>query len=336
MATTGLAAFVDGAAAGGIDHSTLLDRYRAVMLGVATGNALGVAAEGESRSAIRRHWPDGLRDIDPAERGRPWDDDLAETVVLAKALLRSEELNPDLFGLELVQWKRESGRGIGALTRDVVAELESGKEVMEAARNAWERSGWSSAGNGAVARCAPVALRCRSSGAYLIRTARTSALATHYDARCEWSTVVVAALLAVALSGGITDFSELAAALQPARTGEWESAALEQVVEAIREADGVELEALELDDPMDMGYTLKAMKVALWCAQQEDDLESIVISVVGSGGATDTNGAIAGAVMGARMGTAALPRRWLDNVARHDEVVQLADQLYDGSDRRNR
>ena len=51
-----------------------------------------------------------------------------------------------------------------------------------------------------------------------------------------------------------------------------------------------------------MGYTLKAMQVALWCATQASGFEEALVAVISAGGDTDTNGAIGGAVLGARFG----------------------------------
>ena len=43
-------------------------------------------------------------------------------------------------------------------------------------------------------------------------------------------------------------------------------AGADQVGEAIQSVEGATLDALELDDPVNMGFTLKTMRVALWCA----------------------------------------------------------------------
>ncbi|CAN5676345.1 ADP-ribosylglycohydrolase family protein [soil metagenome] len=331
MTTAALEALVDEAAATSVDDAVLKDRYRGVLLGVAVGNALGIPAEGESQHAIRRHWPQRLTEIDHEELDRPWDDDLAQTVLLAEALLRTEDLNLDFLAQELVRWKQENGRGMGLLTRDVIAELESGEPALEAARIVWDRSGWSTAGNGAVMRCAPVALRWRRSGTHLVRSARTSAAVTHHDARCEWSTVAADVALASLLSGASPDLARLASALEQLAGGDTETVAIEQVAEAVRSVEGSSLDGLELDDPMDMGYTLKAMSVALWCSFQAADLEAVVVDVVNGGGDTDTNGAVAGAVMGARVGAEGIPQRWLGNIPRADELTAIADRLFEAS-----
>jgi len=301
------------------------------MLGLAVGNALGLPAEGESAHAIRRHFPGGITEVREEERDRPWDDDLAQTALLAEVLLESEELDSEAFAARLVEWAHENGRGIGELTRSVIDELARGRPSYEAARLAWEGNAMSNAGNGAVMRCAPVALRHMRSGVDLIRTARTSALVTHYDVRCEWSTVVTAVALATCLSSEPVEVGDLAAAVD-SLGGEGRSAdSIEQVAEATRMTEGSSLDELELDDPMDMGYTLKAMQVALWSMAQAGGFEQTVVGVVNQGGDTDTNGALAGAVMGARHGASSIPQRWVDNVADTDRLTGLADRLFEVS-----
>jgi ADP-ribosyl-[dinitrogen reductase] hydrolase len=297
------------------------------LLGVAVGNALGLPAEGSSHSSIRRRWPEGITEVDPRERELPWDDDLAQTVLLAEALLDNDELDLEDFAGRLLKWSRENGRGMGALTGEVMSRLAAGDSAIEASQTAWEQSGWSNAGNGAVTRSAPVALRWRRWGGGLVRTARASALVTHYDPRCEWSTVAFDVALCFALTDTALDLGELAGALQKVEEGEQSDAALEQVVEAVRAVPAVDLHDLALDNPMDMGYTLKAMQVGLWCLEHAKPPDVLLPEIVGAGGDTDTNGAVAGAVVGARAGATGIPARWVANVRDAERVTQIADRL---------
>ncbi|MDQ3751981.1 MAG: ADP-ribosylglycohydrolase family protein [Actinomycetota bacterium] len=294
--------------------------YRGTLLGVAAGNALGIPAEGHSRRSVERSFHGGPSEVDPAELTTAWDDDLAQTAVLAEALTAGELDLDDLARL-FVTWGQTNGRGIGHLTSEVLDQLTGGESASSAARVVWERRPLSSAGNGAVMRCSPVALRWRSSGRDLIRDARTSALVTHYDPLCEWSTVAMCVALALTLSGAPVDLGRLAAGVDA--TG-----APDEVASAIGAVGDGGLRPLALDDPMDMGYTIKGMQVGLWAAIQADaDFEAVVNQVVAEGGDTDTNGAIAGAVMGARLGAGAIPSRWLDNIADTDRLMDLADAL---------
>ena len=307
----------------------LQDRYRGVMLGLAAGNALGVPVEGESAHAIHRRFSGGLVEIDAKELDRPWDDDLAQAALLAETLTESDELDSEAFAARLVAWADQNGRGMGSLTRAVIDELKAGRPSQEAARLAWEQNPMSNAGNGAVMRCAPVALRHLRSGTNLVRSARASALVTHYDARCEWSTVVTAVATATCLGEERAAVCDIAHATGAMGGRGWLADSIEQVTEAARSVTGSSLGDLQLDDPVDLGFTLKAMQVALWCTEQPGEFEETVVAVVNEGGDTDTNGAVAGAVMGARYGASSIPKRWLINIADTEKLTELADRLFE-------
>jgi ADP-ribosylglycohydrolase len=291
------------------------------MLGLAVGNALGLLTEGFSREAVAARFPGGVREIDPRERTRPWDDDLAQAALLAEALLEDPLLDPQGFADRLVRWAEESGRGMGSLTRRVIAKLAAGTPASAAAREAWEEEGRQAAGNGAVMRCAPVALRWRGSGPHLVEVTERSALVTHFDPRCVWSAVALNVALARALGGADPDLQALAARLDVA-------GAPRAVGEAVCQAGSLPLEAFGLDDRATMGCTLKAMQVGLWALRQPPDFDAALRQVVGAGGDTDTNGAVAGAVLGGRVGLEGIPERWLASIAEGDRLAGLADRLF--------
>ncbi len=81
-----------------------------------------------------------------------------------------------------------------------------------------------------------------------------------------------------------------------------------------------------------MGYTLLALIVGLLTFWRATDVEYTLGSVVDGGGDTDTNGAIAGALLGARFGQDAIPKRWRDRIAAIREgstpLESLADRLW--------
>lgn len=296
-------------------------RYRGVLLGVAAGNALGIRVEGWPEARVRQAFPDGVRDIGPLERSRPWDDDLAQTALLARALLEGQGLI-DLEDLarRLVEWERVNGRGIGSLTDRVILALRRGTRATEAAELVWRQDGREPAGNGAVMRCSPVAMRWLGDGRRLVEQSLASAKVTHFDPRCQWSTCVAVLAVAAALSGAELDRPRLGLALAKANAPDTVVAAVTAAVASLGE--------LTLDDPQAMGYTLKAMQVGLWCLTCEVSAGDVLVQVVSAGGDTDTNAAVAGAVLGARGGEEAVPDRWLQNIAGVDELIRLADELW--------
>ena len=71
-----------------------------------------------------------------------------------------------------------------------------------------------------------------------------------------------------------------------------------------------QLSELQLDDKKGIGYTLKCMGAGFWALRQTDfryALEAIVFEA----GDADTNGAVAGALLGCKLGFSGLPKSWL-------------------------
>lgn len=296
-----------------------MDRYRGVVLGLAVGNALGLPAEGRPAAWIRERYPRGLADIDPVETDRPWDDDVAQAVLLAEALVEEGRLDLEDLGRRLLAWYRESGRGIGLQTARVIEQLSRGTPAAYAAGLVWEASGRQAAGNGAVMRCAPVALRWWRDEERLIEQSRISARVTHEDPRCQWSCVALNLALAGALAEKPLDLADLARRLR-------DREAPGEVTEAIHASLEGDPANLRLDG-WDMGYTLKAMQVGLWCLAQERDFEGALVQVVACGGDTDTNGAVAGAALGAAAGAGAIPERWLARISGTEHLRTLGARL---------
>lgn len=299
--------------------TTLQDRYRGALLGLAVGNTLGLPVESWPRDRIQQAYPQGVREIDPVELKLPWDDDLAQAVIIAEAILEHDTLGNDDLAARLLEWYESNGRGMGGQTRAVLNALRHGMLPSEAARLVWERDGGTPAGNGAVMRCAPIAMRWRLDPAKLRVETENSSRITHHDPRCGWSAFAVNLAIADALNGRTATIESIAAALEAADVSFI-------LVQSARAASGRDLDDLKLDGSS-MGYTLKAMQVGLWCLERGADFEESLVAVIQAGGDTDTNGAVAGAVLGALHGADAIPERWIAGVARAERLLAMADQL---------
>lgn len=297
------------------------ERYHGALLGHAVGNALGGPLEGYPSQRIRALLPQGIRDIPAREKHQPWDDDVAQAIELAECLLETNPFNPDTYLRRLVRWAETSGRGIGRQTYEVLSRARAGTRGTEAAIAIWEESGRGAAGNGAIMRCVPVALRWRRDPLRLIEDAGHSARVTHYDPRCVWTTVAACAVIAHALAGSHGTLHELADGLS--RVG-----APDEVVAAVRRSATSDLSALELDEPHSMGYTVRTMSAGLWVFLNGTDFESTLLRIIHAGGDTDTNGAVAGAVLGARFGASSIPERWITALPSPQALRSLADRLW--------
>jgi len=168
-----------------------------------------------------------------------------------------------------------------------------------------------------VMYCAPLGVARAGRPDRLHEEAPALSRLTHWDGRCQ------TACLAVTLA---------AAALVH---GEPAEAAIVAAVEAVGDREGgEELEYLVgeagrarvLDGP-DQGFTLFTAGIALQVAGEGRGFEEGLRYVVGLGGDTDTNAAVAGALLGAAHGVVAIPAAWLDALAERDELAAEAVEL---------
>ena len=72
----------------------------------------------------------------------------------------------------------------------------------------------------------------------------------------------------------------------------------------------------------------EALAIALYCAlRHENDLSACLISAVNHKGDSDSTGAIAGNILGARVGYAAMDQKWKQDLELREEILSLADAL---------
>ena len=326
-----LVALLRGMTGANAAPAELRDRGRGALLGLAAGNLLGLPVEGVRYSDIDRRYPEGVTEIDPREASRPMDDDLAQAVDLGEALLAGGDYTSD-FARRLIKWRRENGRGIGYTTAEVIDELERGEPFPGPARIVFERKN-RIAPNGGVMRCAPVALARHDAPELLVSDSAATCAVTHYAPACQWSCVIVNAVIAVLLHGAVPDLRAIVAAAQADGAPDMASAASADgipgtVLDSIADGSPVVPGAdwLRCNQRL-IGHTLLAMQVGLWAAVTPLTLQDALIGIVNGGGDTDTNAAVAGAVLGARYGASAIPERWLDCIPQRGRIETLTDGL---------
>ena len=71
----------------------------------------------------------------------------------------------------------------------------------------------------------------------------------------------------------------------------------------------------------------EALAIGVFCALAAPGFESALRLAVNHGGDSDSTGAIAGNLLGASLGEAAIPVRWLDVLELREEIARLAEEL---------
>lgn len=298
------------------------ERARGCLVGLALGDALGFPLEGLSERRIARRFGRLERFAFLGSRGYVSDD--TELSVLAGEALLAAEGDPAgaarEFGKRLVGWFWWFPPGLGMAT-------------MRAAWN-WtlgRQRGIASAGNGAAMRAAPLGLwpgRPRPLVEALSRT-------THTDPRAVHGALVVAEAVDLLVEGKEADWPTLSQRLPDldARLRE----ALDQAWKLVSFQASPELRAERLGRS---GYVLHSVALALaalW-SRPPSFLEGLQ-DVILRGGDADSNGAIAGALLGAAFGRRGLPEelvRALEPAFSAARLEALADDLTAGARARYR
>ena len=300
----------------------LLTRARGALLGLVVGNQLGVPTERlGTAQAIREAYPGGVRDLAPPPKGSPFDDDAAMTLLLAESLVQRGDFDAADVAQRWVKWMKLDGRGIGPTTQRALRLIERGTEPFEAGRLAREAEAGAAgaASNGAVMRCLPVALRYHDNVDRLMRVSAQQAAVTHADERCTWGAVAVNLAARELLHGNPYFVDEVLHRLQ--------GGAPRALNEAIRRVPWEQESDLPIAAPGAYGYVVHCVEIAFWCAVHRPSFEDALIFLAEAGGDTDTNAAVAGALLGARDGEAAIPPRWLEQLGAARGVATLAERL---------
>jgi ADP-ribosyl-[dinitrogen reductase] hydrolase len=293
----------------------LRERVVGCVLGLALGDALGAPFEFRRRDEI----PDPLPAFQLSTGGRSpgaWTDDTALARNLWRSLAERGDLDTaDVLARHLV-WFATDPPDVGNLTRRVLSGIRDG--IPDAARRYVEERGPEvSATNGSVMYCAPLGAFRATRADMLVDEAPALSAITHWDERCRTSCLAVTLTIAALVRG------------------EDPGAAVGATIAAIVDREGgEELEFLvaeagrsrRIDGP-DQGSTFFTAGIALQVVAEGLAFEEGLRHVVSLGGDTDTNAAVAGALLGARHGRRALPEGWLAKLAERDGIEAEAEAL---------
>jgi ADP-ribosylglycohydrolase/fructose-1,6-bisphosphatase/inositol monophosphatase family enzyme len=268
-----------------------LARAQGCLLGQIAGDSLGALVEFAHEEAILRSHPDGPRRLVDGGvwnilAGQPTDDS-EMALALARSILARGRFERDAALQAYRDWLRSSpfdvGGTVGAALRD--------------------HPNPGSQANGSVMRAAPLGIHAHAlAPALAAELARQDSSLTHPNPACGDG----AAAFVVAVSHAIREGDGPEAAWRAAVGWATGAGAARLVVEA--------LEAARLGPPVCHGESQGWVKVALQNAFHEllhaPSLEEGVVATVRRGGDTDTNAAIAGALLGAVHGREAVPAQW--------------------------
>ncbi len=315
-------------------NNSAKSRARGCLLGQIAGDALGTTVEFESADRIARAHPGGLRDI---VGGGPFrvqpgqvTDDTELALALARSVVAAGCYDRDAAAASYLAWMRSRPFDIGNTTRQAFGGSSGPVTGAGVASFIEARASCTSQANGALMRASPLGIYGASLAPDDLATmAAADARLSHGHPACQAANVVYAHAIAFAIRTGATPaevyaearrFAMANAAAAPAV--EWLDAAAERAPE---------------DFSHHMGWVWIAFQNAFHRLLHAPSFEEGVVATVMAGGDTDTNGCVAGALLGAVHGEEAIPARWRASILacrtergatyQTGDAIELADAL---------
>jgi ADP-ribosylglycohydrolase len=287
-----------------------LSRAQGCLLGQLAGDSLGGLVEFSSAAKIKAKYPGGLRELADGGHwgilaGQPTDDS-EMALMLARSIVQTKRYEPAAALDAYLHWYDSPPFDIGGTTSSALRAAKHGKTPQERLAGAKQHASTSSQANGSLMRISPLGIFGAGNPAAAPDWARADSSLTHPHQVCQDACAVFVASIATAIASGFSAQDCYQAALDEAR----QSSVAQPVVDALRAAASRPPE----DFQTHQGWVLIALQNAFYQLLHAPSLEEGVVRTVMAGGDTDTNAAIAGALLGAVHGRDAIPRQWLQSI----------------------
>lgn len=341
---------------------TLRSRTLGALLGVHTGDALGATLEFLPWETIRAEHPNHTSIIGGGPFGFPPghatdDTDLTRAVLLAYRTAPPTSIPPSVTlraAQQFVAWYTGSwpDRVAGERPADVGGATAKGIRTFQRTGDATTSgAGQGSAGNGSLMRCIPTGL-FQGDWDRMVEESDLISAVTHDDTHCTLACAGYNGIVrGLVEEKGVREAIELGlkavgdATRLATHGGRGTPESLLDLAEwRVKEAvvagrDLVTVRELAEEGPREArngrqvlpfkgaGYVLESLTIAVAALVDERGLEEVLVDVVRIGKDTDTNGAIAGGLLGARDGVEGIPESWREKLQFAAEFEEIVDEM---------
>jgi ADP-ribosyl-[dinitrogen reductase] hydrolase len=313
-----------------INDAGLLSRAQGCLLGQLAGDALGSLVEFRPPGTLASFLGGtGLQaqaeSLFHLQDGRTWNtiagqptDDSELALMLARSIVLAGRYDPEAAARAYLYWYRsgpfDCGNTIGQAMAGVSrADVEAGCVAAALGKAASPAS----QANGSLMRLSPLGIWAQSQPAGRVAAhARADAELTHPHPVCREAAAVYAVALARAIGAGQGARETYDYALAWAEANVREPMVLDALLAASQQPPA--------DYTRQAGWVLVAFQNAFYQLLHAASLAQGLITTVMAGGDTDTNGAIAGALLGAAHGRQAVPLQWRNMVLSCRPIAGLA------------
>jgi len=307
-----------------------LEQIKAVMIGHAIGDALGVPVEFCDREELIENPVIDMRGFGtyPVPAGS-WSDDTSMSIAALDSLAKGT-VNLDEIMDNFVEWVEEGKYTPTGKSFDI------GRTCLQAIRaylicqdtNECGQIGEYSNGNGSLMRIHPFALFAIAKGMTLgksLDVIREGSIITHAHPRSIYGCGIYSMVLWDILRGAdkasipstIENASVLFDGIYPEESEHYEWAFYKKLTTKTE------------DELSGSGYVVNTLEAALWCLLTTNSYKECVLKAVNLGEDTDTVAAIAGGLAGALYGYDSIPQEWKDTLIKREYIESLCEKAYD-------
>ena len=307
-----------------------LEQIKAVMIGHAIGDALGVPVEFCEREELKTNPVVDMRGYGtyPVPAGS-WSDDTSMSIAALDSLAKGT-VNLDEIMDNFVEWVEEGKYTPTGKSFDI------GRTCLQAIRaylichktDECGQIGEYSNGNGSLMRIHPFALFAIAKGMTLgksLDVIREGSIITHAHPRSIYGCGIYSMVLWDILRGAdktqilstIENASVLFDGIYPEESDYYEWAFYNKVTTKTE------------DEISGSGYVVNTLEAALWCLLTTNSYKECILKAVNLGEDTDTVAAIAGGLAGALYGYDSIPQEWKDTLIKREYIESLCEKAYD-------
>jgi len=302
--------------------NTVIDKIKGCLYGQAIGDALGLGTEFMSKREVSKYYPVGLHSyeqiIQDQHRKRwvkgDWTDDTDMMLCLLHAFDRSG-FDFKKAAANFKNWYNDNPMGIGRHTIKVLMLAEYVDHPFECAEIIWKSTRMQSAANGALMRTSVMGLWPVLNNTWIEQACKL----THFDSRCVYSCQLFSYVI-----------HKLAWNLHSPEYNEVITLATDmdsELVEYINTAHRLPITELNLCQQPGIGYTYRTLSAALSALWHSSGFEEGLLEIVNEGGDADTNGAVVGALLGAKFGYSNIPTQLIDTLAYKDDYSSAVNKF---------
>jgi len=303
--------------------TTVADRRRGCLYGLAVGDALGAAVEfmePGSFEPVIGYRGGGPHRLAPGE----WTDDTSMALALADSI--GDGWNLDDQTARYLLWYRFGKYSVNGQCFDIGMTTSRGLRRFESGTPAAESGDPSetASGNGSIMRLAPVPIAnwewLETDPDRLIARLRESSLPTHRSVACQHACAYLGLLLAGLIAGyGREQILDPGWRPVADRRDRWHPQIAEVATGSFRSKQPPQIRG--------SGWVVESLEAALWAFAAASDFEDAVLVAVNLGNDADTTGAVCGQLAGACFGQSGIPEHLRSGLARSEMIDTALSKL---------